>query len=80
MNGDPKTVDGTCGENLSMESEQETQIRNLKYRVEDLESDLRDLKEKLKEEVWYRKAQDQRLEGEIDYLYRKFCLLKENGY
>lgn len=49
MNGDPKTVDGTCGENLSMESEQETQIRNLKYRVEDLESDLRDLKEKLKE-------------------------------
>jgi len=76
MNGDPKTVDGTCGENLSMESEHEAEIQALKYKVEDLESELRDLKEKLKEEVWYRKEQDERLE-DIIYEMKKALNVRE---
>lgn len=61
MNGDPKTVDGTCGENLSMESEQEAEIQALKYRIDDLESDLRDLKVAFRYEVDDRKDLDYQL-------------------
>lgn len=55
MNGDPKTVDGTCGENLSMESEQEAEIRAaLKDEIEnrkDQDQRLQDQIDELKREL-----------------------------
>ena len=59
-----------------MESEHKAEIQALKYKVEDLESELRDLKEKLKEEVWYRKEQDERLE-DIIYEMKKALNVRE---
>jgi len=57
MNGDPKTVDGTCGENLPMESEHEAEIRaalkdeieNRKEQDQRLQDQIDELKRELSE-------------------------------